>query len=536
MPHPRQTTAAVTSDELLVHLMTNPEPARRLPFAPRPAAEETLPSYLQRLAHELDASLATILHGTGLTESIPRLFPDAYGAVLPGQQTKAFANACNLERSDVEQMLLSRLDGPVRLASFARSNGSGCGILSRDWTDADRFHICALCTAGSAFCPSCLAENGGAWRLNWKLPWSFACTKHQLLLVDRCPRCDSRSSPADRGEAGGSGILNDSPPPGLCPRRLPPDYDDHVPGSRCEGDLTVAPHVPLERHKGLLAIQVRLNRLLHGEQATVAAIPVSTSDFFTDLRAVAAILYAGANLTDLGSLPDPVRDAFAAHADARSAWAGQNKWSRPQSGNCWCKHAERNVLLVAAMIPAAAETLLTSSKASLAERLLTPLERAQKHTPALTRLPYDLQLSDPLQQTLHSLLPALPKRFASEAGLTAGERGRRIYRYKIEDVPPLLWNDVYENDFAPLFPGTRPPQGRRFCSLALVKLCTNHSWNDAATALGLPVRGEDFAGRMSRRLREAGNDRTFQQRLHELASRLEQPEVHNGFAAKRRDH
>ena len=44
----------------------------------------------------------------------------------------------------------------------------------------------------SRFCPGCLAESGGRWQLAWRLGWSFACIKHQCLLVDCCPDCGER--------------------------------------------------------------------------------------------------------------------------------------------------------------------------------------------------------------------------------------------------------------------------------------------------------------------------------------------------------
>lgn len=42
---------------------------------------------------------------------------------------------------------------------------------------------------GSRFCPECLHEKSGRWRLVWRLGWSFACTTHGRLLGDRCPSC-----------------------------------------------------------------------------------------------------------------------------------------------------------------------------------------------------------------------------------------------------------------------------------------------------------------------------------------------------------
>lgn len=42
---------------------------------------------------------------------------------------------------------------------------------------------------GSRYCPQCLAGPDGRWMLSWRLPWSFACTIHGILLRDDCPAC-----------------------------------------------------------------------------------------------------------------------------------------------------------------------------------------------------------------------------------------------------------------------------------------------------------------------------------------------------------
>lgn len=42
---------------------------------------------------------------------------------------------------------------------------------------------------GSRFCPECLHESRGRWRLVWRLGWSFACTTHGRLLAAQCPGC-----------------------------------------------------------------------------------------------------------------------------------------------------------------------------------------------------------------------------------------------------------------------------------------------------------------------------------------------------------
>ena len=40
--------------------------------------------------------------------------------------------------------------------------------------------------SGARFCPRCLAEADGRWALSWHLNWTFACTRHRVVLAARC--------------------------------------------------------------------------------------------------------------------------------------------------------------------------------------------------------------------------------------------------------------------------------------------------------------------------------------------------------------
>ncbi|MEU0119639.1 TniQ family protein [Streptomyces bobili] len=64
--------------------------------------------------------------------------------------------------------------------------------------------------AGSRFCPFCLADSGGRWLVAWRLSWSFACTRHHVLLVDRCPAC--HRVPRLRSHPGGRHPVRDGAP------------------------------------------------------------------------------------------------------------------------------------------------------------------------------------------------------------------------------------------------------------------------------------------------------------------------------------
>src|SRR3546814_9803886 len=53
--------------------------------------------------------------------------------------------------------------------------------------------ISAQCPAAGTtgrYCPECLVDSGGRWRMSWQFPFGFACARHRRLLVDRCRACD----------------------------------------------------------------------------------------------------------------------------------------------------------------------------------------------------------------------------------------------------------------------------------------------------------------------------------------------------------
>src|SRR6478609_455803 len=41
----------------------------------------------------------------------------------------------------------------------------------------------------SRYCPGCIGESQGRWKLIWRLGWSFACEVQNCLLADACPSC-----------------------------------------------------------------------------------------------------------------------------------------------------------------------------------------------------------------------------------------------------------------------------------------------------------------------------------------------------------
>jgi hypothetical protein len=85
--------------------------------------------------------------------------------------------------------------------------------------------------AGSTFCPQCLAEEGGAWRLNWRIPWNTVCLRHQVNLLGACGTCGGVPGLGNQFHGSAPGRVVAVPDGRLCQYHLPG-------GSVCSADLS----------------------------------------------------------------------------------------------------------------------------------------------------------------------------------------------------------------------------------------------------------------------------------------------------------
>lgn len=153
------------------------------------------------------------------------------------------------------------------------------------------------------FCPQCLSERDGRWKLTWWLPWSFACTTHHALLRDACPGC-GRS----------------------CRTRLPARTDQHPPatctlaaGGRpvCGTDLRTAAALTLAPDHPLL----RTQRWIH--QRLTRPDPAAAHTLLGDLNACAGWLMRRVDGEDLRGLGQTVQDAWRRSREAAPTPAGR---------------------------------------------------------------------------------------------------------------------------------------------------------------------------------------------------------------------
>ncbi|MEU7603134.1 TniQ family protein [Streptomyces sp. NPDC041003] len=168
-----------------------------MPIRCAPYPGEALDSWLEAVASRLDCNFTDVLSALGLPNHDPVMAAPVqprWTVLTTGEEQAAISEATDISTGVLAQMTLHRFDGHAIV------------ILPRQ----RRVHRQILWgRAGSRFCPACLQENGGRWQLSWRLGWSYACTRHHVLLADRCPACHRvpRLRPHPRAEV---------PRPGLC--------------------------------------------------------------------------------------------------------------------------------------------------------------------------------------------------------------------------------------------------------------------------------------------------------------------------------
>ncbi|WP_338492066.1 TniQ family protein [Streptomyces sp. SJL17-4] len=153
-------------------------PARRtLPIRYAPYPGEALDSWLEAFAARLSCPFTDVLGALGL----PNRDPAVAAPVLPRWTTVATPDELSVitEVTGVAADVLTAM-------TLQPYDGHAVVIVPGQ----RRVHRQALWgRAGSRYCPTCLEETGGRWQLTWRLGWSFACTRHHVLLADRCPAC-----------------------------------------------------------------------------------------------------------------------------------------------------------------------------------------------------------------------------------------------------------------------------------------------------------------------------------------------------------
>jgi len=147
--------------------------ADRLPIAVAPLPGEALESWIAAYARRLHTTSDGLIAHLGLGGS--RVSQMALR--LHEREAAILERATSVSGRVLAGMTLEYYDGLAIAIHPGRR-----ALLSQ--SPAGRFGA-----ARARYCPACLRASDGRGPVTWRLPWSFACPAHAVLLEDLCPAC-----------------------------------------------------------------------------------------------------------------------------------------------------------------------------------------------------------------------------------------------------------------------------------------------------------------------------------------------------------
>ncbi|MEU9322792.1 TniQ family protein [Streptomyces canus] len=203
----------------------------RIPIWVPPVEGEALDSWIEAYARRLAVTGGEFTRFLGLSGTSPRLMVRR----LTNTERDTLARRTGLTPEALAAMTLDRFDG-VTVAIDPDDRTMGRPPAWRHYGSRSRF------------CPACLTHNHGRWPLSWRLPWSFACVRHELLLCDYCPACGRHPPVSTRGRSRPSS-------PGVCVHATETGRAIH-----CGYPLTQSPAPALRPDGAVLAAQLAVSR------------------------------------------------------------------------------------------------------------------------------------------------------------------------------------------------------------------------------------------------------------------------------------
>ena len=191
---------------------------RRLPHVVMPLPDEPFDSWVETMAHDHGATVGEMARSLGLVD----------GEGLPSVASQsARAWSTELEPRQLENLELTTGRRGDEYKAMTRTNFAANAIRL---TPQGRISAsCPSTGVAARYCPECLADSGGRWRLSWQFPFGFACLRHKRLLADACPTCGQ--PPRLIGHP-----ITLVPEPGRCHNR--PATEAPAIRARCGADLT----------------------------------------------------------------------------------------------------------------------------------------------------------------------------------------------------------------------------------------------------------------------------------------------------------
>ena len=410
-----------------------------LPVSVTPRTGESLESWLEHLADVnglTTAQLLILIRGHGVSTRYLTLAP-ALGTIT---------HLAALARVDPDA---------VAAATLAAYDGTALDLTGLDVDDRHSYRQVAARgwapAHGTQICPACLADTN-TWHSAWRLLIVTACTRHQSLLVDRCPSCqrpfrDQRHSHLRR--VGAVPICGN--PLGAGPTR------------QCGQDLTTVTQAPAP--PAVLAMQTRVDTALGRSPVPVLGQPTDAAAYLSDLRHLPTLL--------LHLARQPGAELLADWAASLLATTGTRRWGiRPPDAPGIRAHA-----LATADEILAAPDLNTAVTMFIPWVTLTPttpdgplgwLSDRTVMTPTLTRLV--MAARAPHRRLSHHL-------DTREHPMVVDTQG----------IPQVIPAPLYAEHLAGTSSASEATV-RLFASLCLARMHPDvTSWAKAAEALGMPA-------------------------------------------------
>ncbi|MEV8135410.1 TniQ family protein [Microbacterium aurantiacum] len=277
-----------------------PRELRVLPFRIVPLPDEPFDSWFETLAHTYQATPNELATALGLTST-------AGGTPMSSSTANSWATALTTDQLEMLEQTTG-VPAPLLAASTRMEFATHAIRITR----AGRISsFCPATGTAGRYCPECLADSGGRWRLSWQFPFGFACPRHRRLLVDVCPGCGK--PPRQIGHP-----LDLVPEPGRCHNRVS-DAEILRRARRCRTDLTVdtgriaAPEAVREAQRIMLAAVSRG----HTSAGLYADDPQPTLRALEDVRLLARITrdLAARGEIDTAPLGPDVTRAFLIEAE-----------------------------------------------------------------------------------------------------------------------------------------------------------------------------------------------------------------------------
>ena len=258
---------------------------RRLPYVVSPLPDEPFGSWFETTAAALLTTCGELANALGMRIRAQGPLPlTAWSVQLDAQQLGNLERATGLSR-DV-------------LRATTRE-GFGANAAQYDRRGAISF-FSPISGASGRYCPECLKDSSGRWRMTWQLPFGFACVRHRRLLVDNCPAC---GRPPHRSTLPHRLV----PKPGHCQNSIGHHENGRV--KRCGADLRAMSDERSDATREVLEAQRFILRALSSKNTSHGiweSVPQPATRVLGDLRLLSRYTLRSQQRHDH---PDELREA-----------------------------------------------------------------------------------------------------------------------------------------------------------------------------------------------------------------------------------